>query len=177
MLRPDLSATAEIVADTRVGVVAVPIIALIVRPTQCRPGRRGGRRAAPADSADPEALNVGVFVVRGGTVRFTKVELGIAGQEYFEALLGVQVGDPVVAGPYQAIRDLRNGDAVRSDARAPGAKPRDRDATRERTPCVMGGLLAGLAMNVGQRARTRARHAVRDGADAGASGLLVWGVL
>jgi hypothetical protein len=59
MLRPDLSATAEIVADTRVGVVAVPIIALIMRPTQCRPGRRGGRRAAPAASGDPEALNVG----------------------------------------------------------------------------------------------------------------------
>ena len=58
-------------------------------------------------------------MVRGGTVMFTKVELGIAGQEYFEALFGVQVGDPVVAGPYQAIRDLRNGAAVRSDARAP----------------------------------------------------------
>lgn len=29
-----------------------------------------------------------VFVVRGGIVTFTKVELGIAGQEYFEALSG-----------------------------------------------------------------------------------------
>jgi HlyD family secretion protein len=55
----------------------------------------------------------GVFVVRGGEVTFTPVEVGIAGQEFFEILSGVSEGDTVVAGPYQAIRQLRNGDAIR----------------------------------------------------------------
>ena len=48
-----------------------------------------------------------------GTVTFTPVELGIAGQEYFEIMSGVAEGDTVVAGPYQRIRQLQNGDAVR----------------------------------------------------------------
>jgi hypothetical protein len=55
-----------------------------------------------------------VFVVGGGTVRFTKVELGIAGQEYFEALFGVQVGDPVV--PARTRRSATSGTATPSAA-------------------------------------------------------------
>jgi HlyD family secretion protein len=55
----------------------------------------------------------GVFLVREGKVTFKPVVLGIAGQEYFEAVSGLQVGDTVVAGPYQAVRNLVNGDQVR----------------------------------------------------------------
>ena len=47
------------------------------------------------------------------TVTFAEVEIGITGQEYFEVIAGVQEGDTVVAGPYQRIRDLSDGDAVR----------------------------------------------------------------
>jgi HlyD family secretion protein len=125
VLRPDLSATAEIVTDTRVGVVALPIIALTVRPdTMVGAGEDQPNGTIPAadsaGSANDDGLNEieGVFVVRGGKVTFSRVELGIAGQEYFEALSGVQVGDTVVAGPYQAVRDLQNGDQVRSSAAA-----------------------------------------------------------
>ena len=55
----------------------------------------------------------GVFVVREGIAHFTPVEVGITGQEYFEVISGVQPGDTVVAGPYQRIRDLIDGDAVK----------------------------------------------------------------
>ena len=57
----------------------------------------------------------GVFVVREGTAHFTPVEVGITGQEYFEVISGVQPGDTVVAGPYQRIRDLVDGDAVKGE--------------------------------------------------------------
>ena len=89
--------------------------------------------------------------MRGGTVTFTKVELGIAGQEYFEALSGVSVGDTVVAGPYQAIRDLKNGEAVRSDASAPARNQAVVMQPVNGRRVLIGGLLAGLAMNVGHR--------------------------
>ena len=116
-LRPDLSATAEIVTDTRTGVVAVPIIALTVRPDTAATAAEDlpeTADTAPAASDDEGPAEIeGVFVVRSGRVTFTRVELGIAGQEYFEALSGVQPGDTVVAGPYQAIRELNSGDAVR----------------------------------------------------------------
>ena len=44
----------------------------------------------------------------------TEVELGITGQEYFQVLSGLSEGDTVVAGPYQRIRDLNDGDEVKS---------------------------------------------------------------
>jgi HlyD family secretion protein len=117
LLRPDLSATAEIVTDTRVDVIALPIIALTVRPDSVITGQPAGQIASNGTAAGDTPTEIeGVFLVREGKVVFTQVELGIAGQEYFEALTGVQVGDTVVAGPYQAVRDLRNGDPVRPSA-------------------------------------------------------------
>ena len=57
----------------------------------------------------------GVFVVRNGQVTFTPVTVGIAGQEYFEVLSGLSLGDTVVSGPYQVVRTLEDGDDVRAD--------------------------------------------------------------
>ena len=56
----------------------------------------------------------GVFLVRDGIAHFTEVEVGITGQDYFEILSGVEPGDTVVAGPYQRIRELRDGDPVKA---------------------------------------------------------------
>ena len=66
-------------------------------------------------SVDLDEINEieGVFLVNEGRVSFTPVNIGIAGQEYFEVLSGLSAGDIVVAGPYQQIRDLIDGDAVR----------------------------------------------------------------
>lgn len=108
VLRPDLSATADIVTESRAKVLGVPIIALTVREEE--------PDTSAADYSEDDELDdiEGVFMVSDGTVTFTAVEIGIAGQEYFEILSGISVGDTVVAGPYQRIRQLRNGDAVRS---------------------------------------------------------------
>lgn len=124
-LRPDLSATADIVVESRKQALAVPIIALTVRDRSEHEAEgededededEDGAESAPGDPDDVE----GVFVVTNGTVAFTPVEIGIAGQEYFEVLSGLAVGDSVVAGPYQRIRSLRNGDAIRRMENSPG---------------------------------------------------------
>ena len=54
-------------------------------------------------------------MVEDGRVRFAPVEIGITGQEHFEVLTGVSQGDTIVAGPYQQIRELINGDRVREE--------------------------------------------------------------
>lgn len=116
-LRPDLSATADIITETRKNALAVPIIALTVRPRDSVTVAEG--ESAPVNGpatgeGEPEEQDVeGVFVVRDGTVTFVPVQVGIAGQEHFEILSGLAVGDTVVAGPYQRIRALREGDRVR----------------------------------------------------------------
>jgi HlyD family secretion protein len=115
LLRPDLSATATIVTETRKGALAVPIIAVTIRDREAvdgvDPGAADGG-GAPPDSSEPRDVE-GVLVVRDGTVGFVPVTLGITGREHFEILSGVAVGDTVVSGPYQVIRDLRDGDPVR----------------------------------------------------------------
>jgi HlyD family secretion protein len=106
-LRPDLSATADIVVEQRPRALAVPIIAMTVREEA--DSVADARGSAPRQPREIE----GVFTVHGGRVSFRPVSLGIAGQEYFEVLSGLAEGDTVVAGPYQRIRQLRDGDAIR----------------------------------------------------------------
>jgi len=127
-VRPDLSATARIVTDTRKQALAIPIIALTVRentPVTTEQGRAaGGAVPAAADTSRrtaPEGKKKeaeGVFVVTNGVATFRPVKVGIAGEEHFEVIDGVREGDTIVAGPYQAIRDLKEGARVRSTRQA-----------------------------------------------------------
>jgi HlyD family secretion protein len=117
-IRPDLSATADIITARRQNSLSVPIIALTVRPdeeeTDGAPlGEREDdeRTRGPLFRPDMEDVE-GVFVVEDGQVRFAPVEIGITGQEHFEVLSGISEGDTIVAGPYQQIRELSNGDRV-----------------------------------------------------------------
>jgi hypothetical protein len=65
----------------------------------------------------------GVFIVGADNkVSFRPVRVGIAGEEYFEVIDGLQPGEKIVAGSYQAIRELKDGAAVR-EAKADEKKP------------------------------------------------------
>lgn len=110
-LRPDLSATADIIVESRSGVPAVPIISVTVRDRDDE-GTGGNGAEGPASGGDP--TEEGVFLVRDGQAVWQPVELGITGREYFEILSGVSVGDTVVSGPYQRIRALRDGESIRT---------------------------------------------------------------
>lgn len=115
-LRPDLSATADIVTEVRKEALSVPIIALTVRAEPKDSAQAnddaGAEDEMVEDEEKPEDTE-GVFLVRDGKATFTPVEVGIAGQEYFEITGGIAEGDTVVAGPYQRIRNLKNGDPVK----------------------------------------------------------------
>jgi HlyD family secretion protein len=118
-LRPDLSATAEIIVDTRTDVTAIPIIALTVRPASdtlsqtSREENKASNTAIMVGTRPTEPELDGVFRLSGGRASFVPVEVGIAGDEYFEVLSGIEAGDTLVAGPYTAIRQLHAGDRVR----------------------------------------------------------------
>jgi len=120
-IRPDLSATADIITATSKNALSVPIIALTVRPEEGRSDAGGGEEEQiDGQSRGPlsrqEVTDVdGVFLVEDGRVRFTPVEVGITGQEHFEIITGISQGDTIVAGPYQQIRDLTNGDRVQQE--------------------------------------------------------------
>jgi HlyD family secretion protein len=107
-VRPDLSATAKIVTATRDSALSIPIIALTVREHEPI-----STETAPQDTTKGKEEVEGVFVVVDGMAQFRPVKVGIAGEEYFEVLEGLAAGDSIVAGPYQTIRDLREGQKVR----------------------------------------------------------------
>ena len=109
-VRPDLSATARIVTDTRKQALSIPIIALTVREN--KPVSTENRRV-DTTTARKKKETEGVFVVNKGTATFRPVKVGIAGDEYFEVLDGLKEDETIVAGPYQAIRDLKDGARVR----------------------------------------------------------------
>lgn len=117
-VRPDLSTTADIITSISNNALAIPIISLTVRQSDDEdapaPDPNAPQREAGPATKRPEDSDVeGVLLVRDGVATFTPVEVGITGQEYFEIISGVQEGDTLVAGPYQRIRELKSGDAVR----------------------------------------------------------------
>jgi HlyD family secretion protein len=87
-LRPGLTCDTEILVAERKNAIAVPLQAVV---------EQGGK--------------TGVFVVRDGSVQFTPVTTGIIGGLSIE-VAGVPAGTEIVAGPFQALRELRDGDRV-----------------------------------------------------------------
>lgn len=98
--RSGLSCSAEIRTAHRDDVLTIPIQSLVVRSV--------------ADDATAEGVieREGVFVVHDGTARFVPVRVGITGERYFEVVSGLEAGDQVVSGSYQALRDLTDGATV-----------------------------------------------------------------
>lgn len=122
--RPDFSSTAKIVTDTRKQALSIPIIALTVRENE---ELTNEDKSAPAAAKAP-AVQVGkkdvegVFVVgEDNKVSFRPVRVGIAGEKYFEVLDGLKSGERIVAGTYQAIRELKDGQLVREQPPTPAA--------------------------------------------------------
>ena len=109
-IRPDLSCTARMVTDTRSRALSIPIIALTVRDHERVPSENPNVDTTRIKRLGREAE--GVFIVRDSRATFRPVKVGIAGDEYFEVVDGLREGETIVAGTYQAIRDLKDGARV-----------------------------------------------------------------
>ena len=134
--RPGFTCSAQITTATRDNVVAVPIQAMAVRELVydsagkvVRAPREEGRRrprsveptaaAAELPAGQTRKETEGVFVLRDGRAEFVPVKVGIAGDRYFEVLEGLKAGDQVITGPFNNVRNLRDGDLVKVDTKAP----------------------------------------------------------
>ncbi|BCS34572.1 RND transporter [Luteitalea sp. TBR-22] len=126
-VRPGFTCSAEIETAKRSQAVAVPIQAMavrdmvydksgaIVRPPKKDPKSKAPTPATPAELPPGQTRKEteGVFVMRDKNAEFVPVRTGIAGERYFEVLSGVKVGDKVITGPFNSVRDLQDGDEVR----------------------------------------------------------------
>jgi HlyD family secretion protein len=139
-VRPGFTCTADITTATRKGVAAVPIPSVAVRELtydangqvirEPQDNKRKRRNSSGSGSVvDPVASAAelkpgetrketdGVFVVRDKSknVEFVPIKIGIAGDKFFEILSGLKAGDQVVTGPYNSVRNIADGDAVKVD--------------------------------------------------------------
>jgi HlyD family secretion protein len=125
--RPDFSATAKVVTDTRTHVLTIPIIALTVRENETMPNNDSAVTIGRSQSTKEVGKRdvEGVFVVgKDNKVTFQPVKVGIAGDKYFEVVNGLQANERIVGGTYQAIRELKDGALVKEakpDKNAPKA--------------------------------------------------------
>jgi len=92
-LRPGISCDAEILADEKTGVLALPLQAVVTR-----------------DMGERE--ETGVYLVREGKAAFNKVTLGLISGLDVE-VTGVTEGAEVVLGPLATLRTLKDGDELR----------------------------------------------------------------
>ena len=115
-IRPDLSATADIVTATRDNSLSIPIISLTLKSGEEVEDLSDGSNFQQNTSGpllrSRNTDQEGVFIVSDGRVTFYPVQIGITGQEHFEVVSGLNVDDTIVVGPYQQIRDLEDNDLV-----------------------------------------------------------------
>jgi len=103
-LKPGLSASADIVTAEKKGVLTVPISSLVLR-----------EKAASGDTAVGTDDEEGVFIVENSRVRFQPVVKGITGGMNIEVSSGLKEGWEIVAGPYSALRELKDGNLIKPE--------------------------------------------------------------
>jgi HlyD family secretion protein len=132
-VRPGFTCSASITTATRKLALSVPIQAMaaremvfdqkgnVVREVRDPKAKRRRRPAADATTAQAAELKPGqtrkevegVFVLRNGESIFIPVKVGIAGDKYFEVLSGLKDSEQVITGPFNSVRNLKDGDEVK----------------------------------------------------------------
>jgi len=133
-VRPGFTCTADITTATRTQATAVPIQAMAVRELiydaagkivpqpKADPKDKAPRPSStdPLPNGQKRKDTEGVFLMKDGKAAFLPVKTGIAGDKYFEVLSGLNPGDSVITGPFNSVRDLKDGDLVKPE------EPKDR---------------------------------------------------
>jgi len=104
--RPGMTATVDILTQTKKNVVVAPISAIVVKKrSEIDPN-------TPKEDADKR--QEAIFVVKDGKAILRAVNTGIQDNTHIEILSGVGEGDKIIVGSYNVIsKTLKNGDKVR----------------------------------------------------------------
>ena len=112
LLKPGLSASADIISAEKKQVLAIPISALVLKD------KKSNGSAAASEGSKGRSFNEeeGVYAVESGRAKFVPVKKGIMGELMIEIVSGLTENQDVVVGPYDALRQLKDGVLVKADA-------------------------------------------------------------
>ena len=110
-LRPGMTASTDIIVETRDSTLCVPLQCITVRTSeQLNQGANPTGEGSGTDSAsqqlytpDKDGFVQLVFVVVDGAAKAVQVETGIQSDTHIEIISGISIGDIIVTGSYRAI--------------------------------------------------------------------------
>ena len=112
LLKPGLSASADIITAEKKGVLAVPISALVLKEKKTE----ATAKTEPAkDKQDTE--EEGVYTIENSRAKFIPVKKGIMGELMIEIISGLNEGQKIAVGPYDALRQLKDGVLIKTEAK------------------------------------------------------------
>lgn len=99
--RPGMTASLEILTNSKADVIAIPIQAVTTRADTSNAPVYERKK-----SSDEDEIFEVVFVKTEGKAELRVVKTGIQDDEYIEILEGVEVGEEVITGPYSAVSKI-----------------------------------------------------------------------
>ena len=114
--RPGMTATVDIITDTKTNILTVPISAVViksdtaaVKEIKVADPNEEQKEAAPRSDKKYEC----VFVKVGDKAKIRVIKTGIQDDANIEVLTGLKKGDVVITGPYSTVaKELNSGDKV-----------------------------------------------------------------
>jgi HlyD family secretion protein len=119
--RPGMTASVDIIAERKAGVLSVPLAAVTTRSDSAKVKQEAGIRVGPnrgtaskveAAAPKPEIQEV-VFIIKDGKAVMTPVKTGISDFQNIEIVSGIAANTQVVSGPFRAVsKTLKDGNQV-----------------------------------------------------------------
>jgi HlyD family secretion protein len=102
-LKPGLSASADIITAERKDVLAIPISSLVLKEKE------------NGNDTDEDEQEEGVYMIKGGRAKFQAVKKGIMGELMLEVISGLEEGQEIATGPYNALRQLKEDTLTKAE--------------------------------------------------------------
>ncbi len=118
--RPGMTASVEIITNTKSGVLSVPLSAVTTRNPNAKvtEGQTTETNVvATTNASSKDETKEVVFIDEGGKAKMVVVKTGISDYDNIEVLEGLKEGDVVVSGPFLVVsKTIKEGDLIEKTA-------------------------------------------------------------
>jgi HlyD family secretion protein len=108
-LRPAMTAKVDILTATSEDTITAPIQAVVKRKLNEEGEEVRGSAAKGIEESDV------VYVIEDGKAALVTVETGISDELHVEIVDGLDEGQEVITGPYRTLKNMKAGDAVKTE--------------------------------------------------------------
>ena len=124
-LRPAMTAKVDILTATSMNALTIPVQAVVKRKLG-----EDGEEVRGSDAKGIDEVDV-VYLIEDGKAAARKVVMGVSDVLSVEITDGLSEGDEVVIGPYRTLKNLRAGEAVRTEEKKQDDEEGDSGSTED----------------------------------------------